>query len=205
MCQDTDHFVSRSPEKIFQAQLQELVCYLWDNYIQLWDNATEVFLVGVGNAYLGVKMLLMGRGMQSPLPSPQSCSNIFASPSLTDTDADCKARITGVVNFVTGTLRPVKSDMDPDLSSWYKGHSQVYISSDHICWQNPDLTRKVHKRRFGTVKRSPKHGLSKMMQFHAGEAQRWMLERVGDDHKGGETTEEDNVEGELGAEKMKGM
>ena len=33
---------------------------------------------------------------------------------------DCKSRISGVVNFVTGNLRPVKSETDPDLSTWYR-------------------------------------------------------------------------------------
>lgn len=73
---DTDPFIPRSPEKILQAQLQELVCYLWDNYLQLYDNATEIFFMGVGNAYLGVKLLLMNRGesihddTDAPRPPP---------------------------------------------------------------------------------------------------------------------------------------
>lgn len=49
-------------EKAMEAQLLELVCYLWDNYIQLYDTIEEIFLLGVGNAYLGVKALLMNRG-----------------------------------------------------------------------------------------------------------------------------------------------
>ncbi|ROT40241.1 histone deacetylase clr3 [Sodiomyces alkalinus F11] len=163
---DTDPFTARSPEKILQAQLQELVCYLWDNYIQLYDNATDIFLMGVGNAYLGVKLLLMNR--------------------------DCKDRISGVINFVTGTLRPIKSDVDQDLSAWYKEHSRVYISSDHACWQNEDLTRKVQKRRFGTVKRSPVQGLGKMLQHHADEAKEWIMEII--ERNAGDTTEEDKPE-----------
>lgn len=42
--------------------MRELVCYIWDNYLQLYDSAPEIFLMGVGNAYLGVKMLLISRG-----------------------------------------------------------------------------------------------------------------------------------------------
>ncbi|KAM0575030.1 hypothetical protein ACHAP9_001047 [Verticillium nonalfalfae] len=156
--EDTDPFIPRSPEKIMQAQLQELVCYLWDNYIQLYENATEIFLMGVGNAYLGVKVLLMGRG---------------------------------VVNFVTGTLRPVKSDVDPDLSAWYKEHSQVYIASDHLCWKSEDLTRKVQKRRFGSVKRSPTNGLSKMMQLHAEDVHAWILQAIASNKP--ETTDDEKM------------
>jgi hypothetical protein len=42
--------------------MQELVCYLWDNYLQLIEGEPEIFLMGVGNAYLGVKLLLINRG-----------------------------------------------------------------------------------------------------------------------------------------------
>ncbi|KAJ4228214.1 Histone deacetylase hda1 [Fusarium solani] len=149
--EDSDAYIPGFKEKALQEQIQSLVCYLWDNYLQLYD-AENIFIMGVGNAYLGVKVLLVNR--------------------------DCKARISGVVNFVNGTLRPVKSDIDTDLSSWYKDNSRVYIAGDHACWSDPDLTRKVHKRRFGTVVRSPKFGLNKMMQAHADEARAWILERV---------------------------
>jgi histone deacetylase 6 len=104
---------------------------------------------------------------------------------------DCKSRISGIVNFVTGNLRPVKSDIDADLSSWYKEHSRVYVAGDHACWTDYDLTRKVQKRRFGTVVRSEMVGLNKMMQAHAEEAQEWMLERIADTQ--GDTTEEEKT------------
>lgn len=101
---------------------------------------------------------------------------------------DCKYKIAGVVNFVTGNLRPVKSDIDTELSSWYKENSRVYVAGDHACWSDHELTRKVHKRRFGTVVRSEMLGLNKMMQEHALEAQDWILRRVAAASRG-ETTE----------------
>lgn len=94
-----------------------------------------------------------------------------------------------MVNFVDGNLRPVKSDVDHDLSSWYKENSQVYVANDHACWADPDLTRKVMKRRFGTVKRSSVNGLTRMMTEHAPDAQRWILGRVTEGH--GDTTDEE--------------
>lgn len=48
-----------------QAEVKELMCYLWDNYLQLYE-ADEVFIVGVGYAYLGIKMLLLNRSDASP-------------------------------------------------------------------------------------------------------------------------------------------
>lgn len=48
-------------ERAMQEQIQTLICYLWDNHLQLYDNS-EIFLMGVGSAYLGVKVLLINRG-----------------------------------------------------------------------------------------------------------------------------------------------
>lgn len=60
--EDIDPFTPRADEKALQEQVRELVCYIWDNYLQLYD-VEDLFLLGVGNAYLGVKVLLTNRGM----------------------------------------------------------------------------------------------------------------------------------------------
>ena len=174
--QDTEAFTPRADERAIQAQVQELMCYIWDNYLQLYDGVDDIFLMGVGNAYLGIKVLLINR-------------------------LDVKARVAGVVNFVNGSLRPVKSDVDSDLSSWYKEHSQVYVANDHACWSDPDLTRKVMKRRFGNVIRAQVNGLSPMMAEHFLDVQQFITERVteeeaeGEDAEGGDTTEDENKMG----------
>ncbi|KAK3387244.1 hypothetical protein B0H63DRAFT_431113 [Podospora didyma] len=162
---DTDPFIPRMEEKTLQAQVQELMCYIWDNHLQLYDGADDIILMGVGNAYLGIKMLLINR--------------------------DIKSRISGVVNFVNGALRPVKSDVDQELSMWYKENSRVYVANDHACWADAELTRKVMKRRFGTVVRSEANGLTAMMQAHAPEVHDWILRRLTDEEQG-DTTEDDN-------------
>lgn len=64
--QDTESFTPSIDERTLQAQVQELMCYVWDNYLQLYDAAEEIFLMGVGNAYLGIKVLLISRGMPTP-------------------------------------------------------------------------------------------------------------------------------------------
>jgi hypothetical protein len=61
--QDTDAFTPRPDERALQAQIQELVCYVWDNYLQMYRGVEDLFLMGVGNAYLGIKVLLINRGM----------------------------------------------------------------------------------------------------------------------------------------------
>lgn len=48
-----------------EAEIRELICYLWDNYLQLYD-ADKIFILGVGYAYIGIKMLLLNRSDASP-------------------------------------------------------------------------------------------------------------------------------------------
>ncbi|CAJ2510707.1 Uu.00g063320.m01.CDS01 [Anthostomella pinea] len=161
--EDMDAYVPRPTEKSLQHQIQELVCYVWDNYLQLYD-VEDLFLLGVGNAYLGVKVLLTSR--------------------------DCKNRIAGVVNFVTGNLRPVKSETDQELSGWYKHNSLVYVSKDHGCWGDEELKKKVMKKRFGGVKKSPETGLNLMMEEHAEEVHQFIKERLSQDKSGNTTDDE---------------
>ncbi|KAI8624593.1 histone deacetylase [Xylariaceae sp. FL1651] len=161
--EDLDAFLPRASEKSLQHQIQELVCYIWDNYLQLYD-VEELFLLGVGNAYLGVKVLLTSR--------------------------ECKNRISGVINFVTGNLRPVKSETDPELSGWYKNNSLVFVAADHACWSDEELAKKVLKKRFGGVKKSSQTGLNRMMDVHATEVHDWILTRLNQKNSGN-TTEED--------------
>ncbi|PHH52325.1 Histone deacetylase clr3 [Ceratocystis fimbriata CBS 114723] len=158
-------FMPRVAERVLESEMNDLVCYIWDNYLQLYDQCDEIFLMGVGNAYLGIRTLLTGR-------------------------VDCKERISGVVNFVTGTLKAVKSDVDEGLSAWYKENSRIYVGADHACWNDEMLKRKVTKRRFGTVIESKMNGLNHMLHEHAKEAQEWIMERV---EVAGETTEDDNI------------
>jgi histone deacetylase 6 len=120
------------------------------------------------------------------LPSPFPETH-YSSP----TTVDAKSRISGVVNFVNGSLRPVKSDVDQELSSWYKDNSQVYVANDHACWSDPDLTRKVMKRRFGNVIRSQVNGLTPMMAEHFADVQQFILDRVAEGAHGGDTTEDE--------------
>lgn len=109
------------------------------------------------------------------------------------TFTDCRARIAGVASFVEGMLRPVKSDVDNDLSTWYKEHSQIFVSNNHPCWNSEDTLRRVTKRRFGTVIRSEANGVNKMMQTHAGQVQKWMLERLAARQVGGDSTEDEKM------------
>ncbi|KAG6153341.1 hypothetical protein E4U46_006745 [Claviceps purpurea] len=190
--EDMDSYIPGYKDRALQDQIQQLACYLWDNFLQLYET-DEIFLMGVGNAYLGVKALLINRGTYKKTKSPPTTHLIAQVRTLLTVATDCKSKIAGVVNYVTGNLRPVKSDIDPDLSAWYKGNSRVFVANDHACWSDRDLTKKVQKRRFGTVVRSPKLSLNEMMQEHADQAQEWILARTSTASQG-ETTEDDDDE-----------
>lgn len=78
--------------------------------------------------------------------------------------------------------------MDPDLSSWYKTNSLVYVGQDHICWIDPELKRRVLKRRFGNVVQSEQTALGKMMQYHANDVRKFIESRL---EGSGDTTEDE--------------
>jgi hypothetical protein len=77
MYQDTDSFIPAADPKALEGQIQELMCYIWDNYLQLYDNAEKIILMGVGNAYLGVKVLLINRGEKISHAGPELLLNHF--------------------------------------------------------------------------------------------------------------------------------
>ncbi|KAI0137186.1 hypothetical protein BJ170DRAFT_678041 [Xylariales sp. AK1849] len=178
--EDIDSFIQGADEKMLSSQIKELMNYIWDNYVQLFD-AEDLFLMGVGNAYLGVKLLLTERRKYPVFIHAQRPYTKYLY---------CKHRIAGVVNFVTGNLRPVKSSVDEQLSAWYKHNSLVYVATDHACWNDRELEKKVNKKRFGGVRRSDQVGLNRMMQRHAGEVHAWIGERL---TRSGNTTEDEKM------------
>lgn len=125
-----------------------------------------------------------------PAPSLTSIYHVQKEASLTDY-SDSAERISGIVNFVTASLKAVKSDINPDLSGWYRNNSRVYVGDDHVCWRDPDLSRRVAKKRFGHVLHSGVSGLGKMMSAHAEDVQEWILGRMGDS---GDTTEDETMD-----------
>jgi len=139
--------VPRVSETELGDQMQELMCYLWDNYLEL-SPSSHIVLMGVGNSYLGVKQLLVTRDQ-------------------------VRHRVKGVVCFVTGHLRPVKSASDEGLAVWYKRCSRIYVSPAHACWNDEEARRKVARKRFGNVIRSEVEGLGEMLDKYRQEVGEW--------------------------------
>jgi histone deacetylase 6 len=57
---DMEPYVPKSSEPELQMQTKELLCYLWDNYLE--NTKACITLLGIGDAYLGIKQLLISRG-----------------------------------------------------------------------------------------------------------------------------------------------
>lgn len=168
-----DLYLPKSSETELQQQTKELLCYLWDNYLE--NTRASITLMGVGDAYLGIKQLLISR-------SNFTSSNVKI-PLLT-LPADSKSRIPGILSFVAGNLRPVKSETDQYLSNWYKANSQIYVSPDHACWSDEESARKVQRSRFGKVVKADievgrgENGVGKMLKRYEEEAGEWVLAKV---------------------------
>jgi len=159
-------------ESVLQTQTKDLLCYLWDNYLSLLPSSSLLLLMGVGDSYLGIKSLLTSRSSRS--------------------------RIAGILCFVSGSLRPIKSETDPGLSSWYKEHSRIYVSPDHAVWSDEEAARKVRKNRYGKVVMSEVEGVRNMLDEYVREGTEWLGERMGERMDPDETEDEgEDVDGRL--------
>lgn len=110
----------------------------------------------------------MDPGLSSPIPTATSPEPL-RHPSkghILNLFPESKQKVPLVVSFVSGSLRPVRSETDANLAHWYKKHSRVYVAADHLCWTDPELERKVTKSRFGRVVKSRVEGLNKMLRVH---------------------------------------
>ncbi|KAI9800437.1 MAG: Histone deacetylase hda1 [Piccolia ochrophora] len=129
--------------------MKDLVIYMWENYIEV-SEATNVFFLGVGEAYNGVMHLLNNR--------------------------DCSSILRGVINFICNdSIRSAKRDADPWFSDWYHKNSLVFVNKDHLVW-SPD--RKPPKRKFGRVMKSSKSDLSAMLMLHREQVAAWVEGRA---------------------------
>lgn len=131
----TDPFTRTTNEATLALQAKELLIWVWENHIELTEACVSILCIG--DCYSAVKALLTSRD-------------------------EATARLASVLVFLTGTLRPIRSETNPDLTGWYKGNSLIYVEPSHGCWSDDDTARKVKKRRFGRVEMSEVGGLRNM-------------------------------------------
>ncbi|RKF63027.1 Histone deacetylase clr3 [Erysiphe neolycopersici] len=138
---------------------REVLCYIYDNYIEPHSSATaskpptSLTILGVGHAHMGIRQLLMSR--------------------------DCCHIITGVVCFVSGSLKPVRSEIDLKLAAWYRNNSLIYINETHPVWSNDESVKLVHKMRYGDVfKTKGCNSINAMLGLFYSEATTYMARKI---------------------------
>ncbi|KAL1959893.1 hypothetical protein VTO42DRAFT_561 [Malbranchea cinnamomea] len=132
-------------------EADRLAVYLWENYIEP-NEATEIFFMGVGDAFAGLANLLINK------------DRVYN-------------RISGVVSFVSeNPLRAIASTTQTWLSKWYKENSLVFVSDQHTVFDTGPNARKPSKR-YGNLKPVKERTLNEMVLKHREEVWQWMQER----------------------------
>ncbi|CCE93583.1 histone deacetylase HDA1 TDEL_0G02160 [Torulaspora delbrueckii] len=128
---------------------QEVLLYIWDNYIKYFPSLAKVAFVGFGDAYAGIVHLLGHR--------------------------DTRATVKAVVSFIgRKQLKPLVPLVDESLSDWYFKNSLIFTDKNHPCWA--DNESKKPRKKFGRVLRCDTDGLNSNMEERFEEATDFILD-----------------------------
>lgn len=98
---------------------QEVLIYLWDNYIKYFPSVAKIAFIGIGDSYSGIVHLLGHR--------------------------DTRAVTKTVINFLGDKqLKPLVPLVDETLSEWYFKNSLIFSNNSHQCWKENE-SRKPRK------------------------------------------------------------
>ncbi|PZC92245.1 AcuC, Deacetylase, histone deacetylase and acetoin utilization protein [Pyrenophora tritici-repentis] len=148
-----DGFVRADDSTVRARQTRELATYLWENYIEP-NEASQVFFMGIGDAYLGLVDLLSHN---------ENCT-------------DPGSRVECLIGFVAETtIQSIKRAADDFISTWYYEHSMIFAKDSHFVW-DPSRQRKVRKK-LGNLRKSPKDTLDEMLEEHLEEVQTMLLRK----------------------------
>ncbi|KAH7089892.1 putative histone deacetylase [Paraphoma chrysanthemicola] len=152
--EDPDEAYVRSDDSAARAeQTRELAVYIWENYIEP-NEATQVFFMGIGDAYLGLVDLLSRY---------ENCTDH-------DSVVEC------LIGFVAETtIQSIKRTTDDTIADWYHRHSKIFVKNSHFVW-DPSRQRKL-RRKLGNLIKSPQDSLDTMLEEHQKEVQDLLLER----------------------------
>ncbi|KAI9697741.1 MAG: Histone deacetylase hda1 [Bogoriella megaspora] len=140
---------------------RELATYIWENYIEIHE-ASHIFLLGIGDAYIGIIELLSNK-------------------------PTCFPRITKTIAFVAdNALKPVRRPADDEthpIANLFLRKSAIFVSRTHAVWQIE--LKKKRSKRFGLLVQSDYANMNEMLVGHRDEVFRmlkketsdWMLEQ----------------------------
>ena len=128
---------------------QEVLIYLWDNYIKYFPSVAKIAFIGIGDSYSGIVHLLGHR--------------------------DTRAVTKTVINFLGDKqLKPLVPLVDETLSEWYFKNSLIFSNNSHQCWKENE-SRKPRKK-FGRVLRCDTDGLNNIIEERFEEATDFILD-----------------------------
>lgn len=119
--------------------LQEVLCYLWDNYLKYFKNMKSLLFFGVGESYNGVVHLLGHRNVVDILDG--GTGKVSTSCS---------------INFLSAQnqLRLITPLVDDAITDWFYKNSLVFTAAKHPIWENNDNYGKRPRKKFGRVLKS---------------------------------------------------
>lgn len=123
--------------------LQELLLYVWDNYLKFFSNFKNVVFFGIGDSYNAIVYLLGHR--------------LVIDTTAEDSGVEhAKIENGCVISFLDShhQLRPIIPHLDENLTDWYFKNSLVFCSAKHPIWDNNNNYNKRPRKKFGRVLKS---------------------------------------------------
>lgn len=150
-------------------------------------DATQVFFMGIGDAYLGLVDLLSIYGKHQ---TPSEHDNANSQEQCTEPDGAVEL----LIGFVAETtIQSIKRTTDDTIANWYytvspslplhysskltppPQHSRIFIKNSHYVW-DPSRQRKL-RRKLGNLVKSTEDSLDTMLESHLGEVQQLLLDK----------------------------
>lgn len=133
---------------------QDMVLYLWDNYLQYLENTPKMAFVGVGEAYNGIVHLFGHRDVRNVV----------------------KANINFIDKAVP--LRAIVSTIDESVIDWYFRNSLIFTSPKHACWG--DTEKKRPRKKYGRVLKADVEHLDMIIDERFEEACEFIADSIED-------------------------
>ncbi|KAK2852156.1 hypothetical protein FQN49_005312 [Arthroderma sp. PD_2] len=166
-----------SPNRaIFSEQLAE---YLWENYIETND-ATRIFFMGVGDAFLGLANILINKERVHTMVSGVICF-VAENP--------VRAVASNTITWLSKWYRDVShppirqpafaiSQQRSSGNSHLKQNSIVFVSHRHMVWDGQESNKKQFKRYGRLVKSLDARTLNEMLVNHKTDVFNWIQGKI---------------------------
>lgn len=139
---------------------QELLLWVWDNYLCYFADAKKVVFVGYGDAYHAIVHLYAKRPSQ-----------------------EIKDLVQGTVVYVgRSPLKPLVPVMDESMVDWYYQNSVLFTSCMNPCWagggKDTEEASKLPRKKFGRVLKAEADGLWDVIHERFEEGMDFILDSV---------------------------